>query len=264
MSTISTQNACHYPTFNTWSTLLIQAVNNEKNSPELLPYPEYLIDSIRAVLSEKAPLTEMESKKDTQDYENIGTEAFFPFKMAHFHLMEQQRIVFILTHLLRLRISKIQMISSHITYLSTMKNKENMPDQPTNISDDRRDIDFSLLDRLSPNELLLAHKLQNIEETFTRQVGVNDIPLELSLTPYSDASMRESSLIDHSQVTLTNKDSLMADIPNFNEFVIVLILEEIGSITLDGMIQECHIGDIFLVQYFVFKQHLIEGKVTLL
>ena len=214
--------------------LLIQALQNERHAPELLPYPELLVNETLDLLNARA------ANAIPQPVDPNAPPSLLAFKPSDLYRMEMQRINFLVSDLIRIRLKKIQERCFRIQYFMEEWKTNGRVEDPTG---------QFLVDALSENEKHFAEKLGQYFTTAMMEGGMKHFPLQYqSLVPGPRGEEME----------------MIEDVPLSKHVVVTILDNDLGAVDLGyGARQEVQAGDIFLVQYGVFRELILTGKARL-
>ncbi|ESS70831.1 GINS complex subunit 4 [Trypanosoma cruzi] len=213
---------------------LIQATENERCAPDILPYPEAIVDGVAAqiaVQNEQIRLLSAEEKQQTA--EKDPGASLLPFKPSDIMALEVQRAQFFLSELLRCRLRKIEALALSLFYEGQLHS-----DAPT-----------QLRGMLSHNEVIVADRLAELMTEYVLQAGLQSAPAELQCLipnlPYAEGVE-------------------MLPVPEIDQYVFCVVLDDLGVVRLgEDAVQAVHAGEIFLVPYRAFRPYILDGRVRL-
>ncbi|XP_026467112.1 DNA replication complex GINS protein SLD5 [Ctenocephalides felis] len=180
---------------------------NEKFSPEILPHQVEVVD---CMLEQIQHMENNMSKLDKQDFRLLA------------HRMELERIRFIISSYLRLRLEKIELYTQYIL----KQESERTPDEQ----------------RLSPNELIFAKEFLANQENHLNQVALRHMPPNFQTTDPA-LTMVKPNMQTH--VFLQAKKSLAAIVVPFSDDEVdltegsqhVMQYEPIAEMVCSGAVQ---------------------------
>lgn len=197
--------------------LLLQALQNERFAPDILPYPAGPLDLAFAELEEKTQLAYRAASND------MVSNSLLPFSAADIYRMEVQRVQFIVSDLIRIRLRKIQQFCFAIVH---------------------KPIDY--VETLSANEMKLAQRMAEITHSSMLASGLGRIPLELQLMTPNPPHAEGDEILPR---------------PDLGRYVVVLFLENVDGIDLGGGIsQDAKKNDLLLSTYVVLKPFILAGR----
>jgi hypothetical protein len=233
---------------------LVFLAENERNSPEILPYPTELLAQLQAELAQRRDEIEEMRKQSNQanggagkenevmdallgigggnennnqqnnnnqknpnSHIQISSSSTLPFRVEDLLNLEVTRIKYAIADLIRVRLQKIQFFRDTIVEQA----------------DQYRDV-------LSENEFTLAQELSNVFSNAMQQGGLGQLPLEYREEP--------------SEATPT---------PSLNRYVLAIILEA-SDIRLGGDDRKFETGQSILCPYESIRRHLVDGRVRLM
>lgn len=222
--------------------LLIEATENERHAPDLLPYPGAVIDGVvRQVALRRSQVSALSEQEKAAAAAAPSATSLLPFRPSDIMGLELQRVQFFLCELLRCRLRKIEALCTSIYYEGCQE--DGSSNTPT--------LSASLLQRghLSPNERVVADRLATSKQKAVLQVGLQASPEPLQhLTP--NPPMAEGLEI--------------LPTPNLNTYVFGVALEDLGVVQVaEYAEQTIEAGDIFLIPYRTFRPYVMAGQVRL-
>ncbi|KEG14627.1 GINS complex subunit 4 [Trypanosoma grayi] len=213
---------------------LIQATENERCAPDILPYPEAVVDGVAAQIAAQNEQIKRLSEEEKQKVaEGESGASLLPFKQSDIMALEVQRAQFFLCELLRCRLRKIEALSQSIFYEG-----QSSVDAPT-----------QLRGMLSHNEVIVADRLAEAAGKCVMQAGLQSAPAELQhlfpSSPYGEGME-------------------ILPLPDLDRYVFCVVLEDLGVVRLgEDAVQTVHAGEIFLVPYRSFRPYIVEGRARL-
>nr|CCD13516.1 unnamed protein product [Trypanosoma congolense IL3000] len=213
---------------------LIQATENERCAPDILPYPEAVIDGVIAQMALQNEQIRLLSAEEKQKAATSSTGiSLLPFKPSDIMALEVQRAQFFLVELLRCRLRKIESLALTIHYES-----QSGANAPTH-----------LRDHLSHNEVIVADRLAELITRCVRQAGLQSVPPELQQLvpnpPYAEGVE-------------------VLPLPDVDRYVFCVVLDDLGVVRLgEDAEQTVHAGEVFIVPYHTFRPYILEGRVRL-
>lgn len=195
------------------------AVQNERFAPDILPYPAELLRQVFGAIAEKKKVVDAALASPAPN-------TMLPFRAEDILRIELQRVQFLTSELLRIRVKKIYRLAFTIQY------------QPS---------EYEAV--LSPDEMTLATAFAHLSKEAMLANGLSQLPPILQhLTPSPPFAEGEEIL---------ERPALWAH-------VFVLLLEDVGTVDFgQGALKELKKGDIVLCEYRTFQSFLREGKARL-
>ncbi|RNF26537.1 GINS complex subunit 4 [Trypanosoma conorhini] len=213
---------------------IIQATENERCAPDILPYPEAVVDGVAAqIAAQNEQISRLSAQEKQQTAERAPGTSLLPFQPSDIMALEVQRAQFFLSELLRCRLRKIESLALSIFYEGQANS-----DAPT-----------QLRERLSHNEIIVADRLAELVSKYVLQAGLQAAPTELQYLvpnpPYAEGVE-------------------LLPVPDLDQYVFCVVLDDLGVVRLgEDAEQTVHAGEIFLVPYRAFRPYILDGRVRL-
>ncbi|ORC93463.1 GINS complex subunit 4 [Trypanosoma theileri] len=206
---------------------LIQAAENERAAPDILPYPAAIVDGVAAQIAAQ------NAQIRNANAEEARSSSLLPFRPSDLMALEVQRAQFFLAELLRQRLRKIEALAPAIAYEAQAGIAA-----PT-----------QLRSLLSHNEVIVADRLAELAGRCAKLAGLQAAPPELQ------------HLVPHPP--FAEGDEVLPR-PDVDRYVFCVVLDDLGVVRLgDDAVQTVHAGEIFLVPYRSFRPYVLEGRVRL-
>ncbi|KAG8341056.1 putative DNA replication complex GINS protein SLD5 C terminus [Trypanosoma vivax] len=214
---------------------LIQATENERCSPDILPYPQAIIDSVVAqIAAQSEQISYLSSEEKQKAAESTTGVSLLPFKPSDLMALEVQRTQFFLCELLRCRLRKIESLALTIFY-------EGQPGS---------DATTHLRDMLSYNEIVAADRLAQLIGKSVLQSGMQSAPADLQ------------HLVPHQPYA---EGAEILPLPDLDRYVFCVVLDDLGVVQLgEDAEQTVRAGEVFIVPYRAFRPYILEGRVRLI
>lgn len=279
-------------------TQLIYAMENERYAPSLLPYPNTLLFTVfRELASAIQHADQLEEAEKTASLNPEYLPSLLPFRPSDILRVEQQRLRFFVSELIRTRVRKIESLAMAIADEARVAAEDG---QSTPVSDDATS---SLLGNHNHTASLSSVKTPLFPPTplgSARSAGGLD-PL-LSLRGAGAGGVGESglsslrSLLSANELALADHfarlqhacclqnglqlapEPLRYLVPNppraegaeilpalrEADHVLVLALEDLGSVALEeNLLQPIQAGEVYLMRYEVVKPYVLSGRARL-
>ncbi|AAZ10514.1 hypothetical protein, conserved [Trypanosoma brucei brucei TREU927] len=213
---------------------LIQATENERCAPDILPYPEAIVDSVVAqIVAQNEQIRLLGTDERQKAAGSDSGVSLLPFKPSDIMALEVQRAQFFLCELLRCRLRKIEALALTINYESQSGAEAHT----------------QLREHLSHNEIVVADRLAELISKCVRQAGLQSAPSELQ------------QLVPNAPYAEGNE---VLPIPDIDHYVFCVVLDDLGVVRLgDDAEQTVHAGEVFIVPYRTFRPYILEGRVRL-
>lgn len=218
--------------------LLIEATENERHAPDILPYPKDLIDSCTVRLAEQQRVVRELADEERAEAARANQQSLLPFKPSDIMAIEIRRIQFFLTELLRCRVRKIQALSASLLHEGRCESDESLPR-----------VRYPLRAHLSLNERIVADRVAEMTQRAVRWSGLHAAPEPLQLLTPNPPLAEGMEILPE---------------PDMNAYVFAIALVDLGVVQLgDGIEQSIHAGELFLIPYASLRTQVIAGQVRL-
>lgn len=232
--------------------LLIEATENERHCPDILPYPTAIVESVVAHVAQRHVRI---SELSAQEKLAAATKAvsLLPFKPSDIMALELQRILFFLCELLRCRLKKIETLCTTIYYEGQRELHEQRRQEGG--GDGNEETEFPPIRTpqrvgLSGNERIVADRLATARHRAVLQAGLQSAPSPLHhLVPHPPHGEGLEILPE----------------PELSTYVFGVALEDLGVVQVGEFAEQTiNAGEIFLMPYRTFRPYVIAGRVRLL
>lgn len=223
--------------------LLMEATENERHCPDILPYPTSVVDSVVAQMAHRLEeVQRLSSEERQQAAESASGTSLLPFKPSDIMTLELQRVQFFLCEFLRCRLRKIEALCVSIYYEGLLESGEYTPEEMAMVRQPQRA-------NLSPNERVVADRLAHATQQAVLESGLKAVPGDLQrLVPH----------LPHGE------GAEILPVPDASTYVFGVALEELGIVQLgEGAEQAIHAGEVFLMPYRTFRPYVVVGQVRL-
>lgn len=224
---------------------LVEATENERNCPDILPYPGKIIDTVTALMAEQqARIARLVEEEKRRTEENAGTPTLLPFKPSDIMNVELQRVQFFLCELLRCRLRKIDALCSAIYYEGLLEERRasSLGARDPVLTPQRAN--------LSPKERIVADRLAVASQKAVLLSGLQSAPEELHKLIPNPPHAEGMEILPQ---------------PDLHTYIFGMALQDLGVVQLgEGAEQTIHAGEMFLIPYHTFRPYIIAGKVRLL
>ena len=221
---------------------LIIIADNERHAPEILPYPGAVINNaLSRIASQKETIASLTSARQQAEAAGLRQSSVLPFNAEDLYRLELSRLLFLVQHVLKLRLQKIHRFAAAIV---------------------ARPEEFE--GRLTANELMVARRLHEIAHAAALEGGLRLLPPELqSLTPVATSTSTPAVGVAGARNVAEGDECLPR--ARKEEYVFVVALEPI-SVTVPGVDEAltCAPGQIWVVRYEHVKSHVVNGTARLI
>lgn len=232
---------------------LIEATENERHCPDILPYPAAVVDTIVAHLAQQRTRIAQLARQEKETAARTQPISLLPFKPSDIMAVELQRIEFFLGELLRCRLKKIEAFCTLIHYEGQAEAYEQQQQQQQGTDKQGREflpVQTPQRANLSANERVVADRLAMAKQRAVLQAGLQGAPEPLQhLEPHPPYGEGIEVLPE----------------PDLDTYVFGVSLEDLGVVQVGEFAEQTiHAGEIFLMPYRTFRPYVLAGRVRLL
>lgn len=228
---------------------LIHAVGNDHHAPDIIPYPTQLVDAVSECIVRQGRIA-AELIEEEKAAAALQEFSYLPFKRSDIIKIEIQRIQFLLCELLRSRIRKIEKLAFAIVSAGESSDSTSGGNMSPGAASSQR-AGNPYTDILSPNEMLIAHRLAGLRHACMLNSGLRHVPDPLQMLVPN---------LPHGE------GQEILPVVDLGKHVFVFILQDIGHVVelAPGLNETLTKGEIFLVPYKALQSLVLDGKARLM